>query len=138
MKRELSCGAVIYREEQNKKLYLLLHYPAGHWDFPKGHITAKESIQECAKREIEEETGITTLEFISGFKEKLHYFFKQKKTLISKDVIYLLAKTTTKKVQISFEHTGYTWKPYKDALRLLTYKTSKEVLTKADYNRRPK
>ncbi len=128
MKKELSCGAVVFRGRR----YLLLHYPAGHWDFPKGHIKKGESVLACARRETEEETGINDLKFIPGFEEKIHYFFKEKGELISKDVIYVLSGTSTKKVNLSFEHTGYAWLPYKAALARLTFPTSKHVLEKAE------
>jgi len=129
VKQELSCGAVIYNTQTKK--YLLLHYPAGHWDFPKGHANTGESTKDCALRETNEETGISDLEFIDGFEEKIQYFFKEKKTLIQKKVIYLLAKTSTSEIKISFEHTGFEWLPYKEALSRATFDTSRKVLEKA-------
>ena len=35
---EKSCGVVLFREKDGITLYLLLHYPSGHWDLPKGHV----------------------------------------------------------------------------------------------------
>ena len=40
---EKSCGAVVFREENGVRLYLLLHYAEGHWDLPKGHVEKGES-----------------------------------------------------------------------------------------------
>lgn len=37
--------------------WLLIHRN-GRWDFPKGHLEAGESIERCAEREVEEETGV--------------------------------------------------------------------------------
>ena len=67
--REKSAGAIIFRKEENRAYYLLLHYPAGHWDFPKGNIENGEKEIDTAKREIYEETGIQDVEFIFGFRE---------------------------------------------------------------------
>ena len=53
---EKSCGAVVYRMEKGRRLYLLLHYCEGHWDLPKGHVEAGESEEQTARREISEET----------------------------------------------------------------------------------
>ena len=36
MIKETSAGIVLYRKENTKNLFLLLHYPSGHWDFVKG------------------------------------------------------------------------------------------------------
>ena len=36
---EKSAGAILFVKEKEPR-YLLLHYEAGHWDFPKGHVEA--------------------------------------------------------------------------------------------------
>ena len=38
MIEETSAGIVLFRKEESKKLFLLLHYPSGHWDFVKGKM----------------------------------------------------------------------------------------------------
>ena len=73
---EKSAGAVIFRKEEDKVYYLLLCHQAGHWSFPKGNIEKGEKIEETIEREIQEETGITDIEFISGFKQTIKYFYK--------------------------------------------------------------
>lgn len=127
-----SAGAVIFREEGNERYYLLLHYQLGHWDFPKGHIEKGENVGQSALREIEEETGIKEIKFIDGFKEWIKYFFRQEGKNIFKVVHYLLAQTIQKEVKISFEHIGFKWLPYREALGLLTFQNAKEILTKAN------
>ena len=133
MKKERSAGAIIYRKENEKTYFLLLWYPAGHWDFPKGNIEPGEKEIETVKREVYEETGITDLEFIFGFREIIRYFYFRNKEKISKEVIFYLAKTNQKEVRLSYEHKGYEWLTYKEALKRITYENSKEVLRKA-YN----
>ncbi len=131
MPMEFSSGAVVFRKGR-KVLYLLLLYGKGHWDFPKGHIEKGESQQETAVRETLEETGIADLKFVDSFKEKIGYFFRQDKKLIHKEVTYFLAETKTSKVVLSFEHKGYEWLPIEEALERVTYRSSREVLKKAD------
>ncbi len=76
---ERSAGAVVFRKEKGNISYLLLHYQAGHWDFPKGNIERGEKMEETVKREIKEETGIEDIEFIPGFKETIKYsYFRPK------------------------------------------------------------
>jgi len=128
---EKSAGAVIFRQEKNKIYYLLLHYSAGHWDFPKGNIEKGEKLEETAKREIKEETGIEKIEFIPKFKQSIKYFYELRGKNIFEIVTFFLAKTEEKEIKISWEHLGYQWLPYEKALERLTYKNTKEVLEKA-------
>ncbi len=129
---EKSAGAVIFRKEDGKIYYLLLHYTPGHWDFPKGHIEKGENIIQTVRRETEEETGIKDIKIISGFKEWIKYFFRAEGKNIFKIVTFFLAETKTKEVKISFEHTDFKWLPYKEALEQLNFKNAKEILKKAN------
>ena len=131
MPSEFSSGAVVFRKERNKIVYLLLHYGKGHWDFPKGHIEKGETEEETAIREAKEETGIEDLKFLDGFKEKIEYFFRQEGKTIHKMVIYFLAETKTKDIKISFEHSGFEWLDYEKALEKITFNNSREILKKA-------
>lgn len=133
MKREKSAGAIIYRKENKEIYFLLLWYPAGHWDFPKGNIERGEKEIETVKREVYEETGIADLEFVFGFREIIKYFYFRNKEKIFKEVIFYLAKTNQKEVKLSYEHRGYEWLTYREALEKITYENSREVLKKA-YN----
>ncbi len=128
---EKSSGAVVFRKDKHVK-YLLLHYEAGHWDFPKGHIEKNESEQQAALREIKEETGVSGVSFVDGFKETIKYFYKKEGKTVFKTVVFFIAETKTEKVKISFEHIGSEWLEYKDAFERLTYKNAKDVLEKAD------
>ncbi len=140
--KETSAGAVIYRLKDGVPHYLLLHYPSGHWEFAKGHIEEGENQEQAALREIEEETGIKDLTLISGFKEYIKYSFRNNYDLKKEDkllapwifklVVFYLAKTHTQEVKISDEHTGFVWLPYQEALKKLTFKNAKNLLTKAN------
>ena len=131
MKQERSAGAIVFIKEK-EPIYLLLQYEAKHWDFPKGNIEKGEKDIETVKREIEEETGITDIEIVKDFKEKIQYYFKFKGELINKTVVFYLAKTKTNEVKLSFEHIGSIWLTYKEAMEKLTFKNAKEILKKAD------
>ena len=140
MPDEKSCGLVIFRNPTtqglgaptDRRLYLLLHYEENHWDFPKGHVEEGESEHETAIRETEEETGISDLEFVFGFREPIEYFYKRDGKNMHKEVIFFLARTDSDEVQLSREHVGFEWLPYDEALERLTYKTAKEILQKAE------
>ncbi len=133
--KETSAGAIIFRTDEKTKQpkYLLLHYGAGHWDFVKGHVEKGESEEETLLREAEEESGLTDLKVISGFRHKISYFYKKDGKTIPKDVIFFLAQTAAaeKEVKLSFEHSEYVWLEFEEAIKKVTYNSGKEVLKKA-------
>lgn len=50
-------GGAVLNENQE----LLMIFRRGYWDLPKGKLDAGESIEDCAIREVREETGITEI-----------------------------------------------------------------------------
>lgn len=130
MIEERSCGAILYRNSPSGKLYLLLNYPSGHWDFVKGNIEKGETFKETALREIKEETGISDVNFIDGFENKVQYHYQRDGKVVHKEVVFFLAETSTEYVEISHEHLGFTWLKFNEALAKLTYKTAQNLLKK--------
>ena len=131
MLREKSCGAVIYINNQEKTRYLLLNYTAGHWDFVKGNVEPEETEKQTVTREMMEETGITNAQFIDGFRESINYFYRRQGLTINKEVVFFIIESQTDEVTISFEHIGFTWLTYQQAMEKLTFKNAKDVLIKA-------
>jgi len=111
--------------------YLLLHYEGGHWDFVKGNVEPNETEEETVMRELKEETGISQACFIKGFRETINYFYRARGKTISKRVTLYLAETKETRVTLSFEHIGYEWLNYQRAMDRLTFKSAKQVLSKA-------
>ena len=130
---ERSSGAVVFYMEEGipEPEYLLLHYTAGHWDFPKGNIEPGENEKQAALREIREETGITDVEFVDGFRMKIEYRYRQGKRLVLKEVVLFLAQTHTRQVILSHEHIGFAWRNYQNAMQQLTYLNAKNLLSSA-------
>ena len=132
MIEETSAGIVLFRKEESKILFLLLHYPSGHWDFVKGKMEQGESTHQTAIRETKEETGITDIVFVENFEEWIQYNFKYQGELVQKKVVFFLAETKTKEVKISHEHSGYTWLDYNSSMEKTTFDNARTVLTKAE------
>ncbi len=146
---EKSVGAVVFRQEKKKILYLiLLKTPrkkgaADYWGFPQGHIEKDEAWQDTLKREVREETGIKSVKIVPGFYAWVKYFYRavgdeakrRKKSGIGINIFkittFYLAKTKTKKIKLSHEHIDYKWLPYDKARELLTYRQTKKVMEKA-------
>ncbi len=130
MFNEKSCGAVVFIKSGEVR-YLLLRYSAGHWDFVKGNVELNESEKDTVIRELQEETGIVDAQFIDGFREKIEYFYRRQGTTVHKKVIFFLIETQAEQVKLSFEHVGFAWLKYQDALEKLTFRNAKNVLQKA-------
>ena len=130
MGRETSAG-VILRRNVPRREYLLLDY-GSHWDFPKGHIEVGEAPQTTAMRELQEETGIRDALLVPGFMHSMRYFYRKAGEGMLKVVIYFLAETPTGEVTLSHEHSGFVWLPYEAALKRLTFRNARDLLTKAE------
>ena len=128
---ERSAGIILFRKDGAKKLFLLLHYPSGHWDFVKGRIEKNENTHDAAIREAREETGITDIEFIDGFEEKIQYTYQYDGKLVRKEVVFFLAKTKTSDVIISDEHQDHVWLEFDDAHAKTTYQNAKDLLERS-------
>tara|TARA_B100001250_G_scaffold414356_1_gene452184 strand:- start:278 stop:688 length:411 start_codon:yes stop_codon:yes gene_type:complete len=125
---ETSCGVVLV----NYGTILLLQYPQGHWDLPKGHVeTTDVDKKSTAARELEEETGISELQFIDGFEENTNYSFKHKGRKRHKRVIWFLATTEKISVKLSKEHREYMWLDWELAIDMTTHTETKGIITKA-------
>ena len=132
MQREISAGAIIFYRSGQKIEYLLLHHEADYWNFPKGHIEVGESVLAAARREAQEETGLTDLNFISGFKVQDKYIFQFNQKKVFKIVIFLLAEAKSKEIKISDEHLDFRWLSYEQAMKQLKFKNLKAVLKQAE------
>lgn len=143
---EKSVGAMIYQEREGERQYLLMRYPHGHWEFPRGHIESGETERETMYREIEEETAITKddLSLEEGFRAQFSFSYrargseyknriKEKQCVfIHKRVIFYLARFVGHEVEISHEHTDFSWLSYDRAMERLTYTNARRILTQAE------
>lgn len=123
-KREKSCGAVVYKIENNELYFLLLKHNRGHWSFPKGHMEEGETKKETALREIKEETGLDV-------KLDDNYFYKitySPKKNVLKDVVYFMATPLNDEITIQYsEIEEIVWANAEDALNTITYDDDKQV-----------
>jgi len=131
--KELAAGAIIFRKEDKRILYLVLFKRRWkYWEIGiKGHIEQGETEIDAIKREAREETGIVNLRFIPGFREKIEYTYVLDNKRIHKIVFFKLAETTQKNIKLSSEHIAYAWLPYEEAFKILTHREMREVLRKA-------
>ena len=66
----------------NDKEELLMIYRKGYWDLPKGKQDKKESLHECALREVTEETGVTKLQLNELLQITLHTYWDKQQPIL--------------------------------------------------------
>ncbi len=132
-----AAGIVPYIIKESGELRFLLIKGSFGWEFPKGHIEKEETSLEAAKRETEEETGLTIEEvhpsfrFLSKYLVTINYSTREKlDNPIPKTVAYFLGKSPTKEIKLSFEHSEYGWFTPSEAMEKLS-KNKREVLKAA-------
>lgn len=79
----------------NKKGKVLFIYRNDKWDLPKGKLDKGETIEACAIREVEEETGVKGLK-IENFLKVTYHIFKRNGTYKLKEVHWFAMKTSYK------------------------------------------
>ena len=131
MKVERSAGVIVFKKDV-KLYFLLLRHSLGHWDFPKGQLEKGESGEQAALREALEEANLSNLKIIRGWKETIKYFYVWEGERRLKYVAFFLAETKQKDIKVSEEHEEARWVTYDEAIKLIKFKNSKEMLKKAN------
>ncbi|MBR96218.1 MAG: NUDIX domain-containing protein [Candidatus Thermoplasmatota archaeon] len=125
---ETSCGVILV----NLGSILLLQYPQGHWDLPKGHVEQDDVDNfETSRRELKEETGISELSFLENFEYRTEYQFKHKGKRRVKQVFWYIATTEEISVSLSKEHRNYMWLDWEQALEQVTHLETKQLIESA-------
>jgi 8-oxo-dGTP pyrophosphatase MutT (NUDIX family) len=72
-----SAGGIVLYYKENNWNYLILHQvrkDCNKWAFPRGHIESNDSVLHTAEREIFEETGLNSLQFITHLGVEVSHF----------------------------------------------------------------
>ncbi len=117
-KTEKSAGAIIL----NKKRILLVYQTSTNtWAFPKGHIEENEELISTVKREVYEETGLTSIEIV----KKLGKYTRstKKSNNITKSITMFLAISAKVEVNPILEDVNKcVWISIDQVTKLLSYK----------------
>jgi len=127
-KYQVAAGGIV----QNSAGKILLMKRLGKWDLPKGKWDKGETIEECALREIEEETGATELSVKSSFAETYHTYYRNGKWIIKHTHWYIVncADDTklTPQAEEDIEQVAFVDYDTIDVLNIDTYPAIRRLL----------
>lgn len=121
----------------NERGYLLMIYRRGYWDLPKGKRDAGESIETCAVREVEEETGLSEVQLLKPVGETIHHYLDPFTNLPTQKITYwysMYAASTQPLIpQSSEDITDIRWVSAAELPHLLeqSFPTIREIIGKA-------
>ncbi len=75
---------------QNEKKDILLIFRRGKWDLPKGKLDKGESLEDCAVREVEEETGLENVELIAPLTITYHTYHEGTRFILKESHWYTM------------------------------------------------
>jgi len=75
----------------NDRKEILMIFRRGFWDLPKGHIDEGETLEACAIREVQEETGIQALEIIKPLTITYHTYEQGAHHILKESHWYLMS-----------------------------------------------
>lgn len=74
----------------NKKKEILMIYRRGSWDLPKGHLDKGETLEACAIREVQEETGLQKISISSPLAVTYHTYEQGTHHILKESQWYLM------------------------------------------------
>lgn len=130
MKREKSCGIIVFTRIGGVIKYVIIKSINGVYGFPKGHIEKNETEIQTALREVSEEVGLSPI-IIDGFKEIVEYYIPF--IDVQKEVIYFLGEYKDQNIVFQREELiSAELMTFNEAIEVFTHENNKELLKKAD------
>jgi bis(5'-nucleosidyl)-tetraphosphatase len=139
MRQIKACGVLVVRGDPVESFLLMKH--KDRWDLPKGHLDGDETEEECARRELLEETGITAadIELLPGFRWVTEYDVHSKRfgEKCHKTLVIFLGRLKRDVKIVPTEHLDFRWFPWQPPHRIQA-QTIDAVLAEAENFLSPK
>jgi 8-oxo-dGTP pyrophosphatase MutT (NUDIX family) len=83
---------------ENKKKNILMIFRRGRWDLPKGKLDKGETLEACAIREVEEETGLRNIKLLGPLTITYHTYHEGTKFILKESHWFRMQVTTEQKL----------------------------------------
>ena len=124
-------GGVAYNEQGA----ILMIFRKRKWDLPKGKLDLGESIEECALREVKEETGLKNLSLNDKICDTYHIYLQKNEQILKRTAWYKMSGTSADILKPQKEENilEARWVKEQDIapLALQSYEAVREVLRRA-------
>ncbi len=126
----IAAGGIV----QNTNEDILMIFRRGKWDLPKGKLDKGETLEHCAVREVEEETGLKDIQLHEKITTTYHTYIQFGKPILKESHWYKMKCNTKQKLvpQTEEDITEIKWVSKSDLTKYTsnTYQTILEVLNK--------
>ena len=132
MKKETSCGCIIFDRETKSKVLVVYEKGRNFWGFPKGHIEEGENEFQTALREVKEEVGLDVDIVDSKYRYEMNYIIEDKQ--VDKTTVLYLAFTKNNENDVTNQEEEIAesrWLSVEEALKVLSYDNVKQALMQA-------
>lgn len=132
---QISAGGAAFRQNGTElKFAIVAVSPSGRWQLPKGIVDAGESDEQAALREVREEAGIEC-EIVEKIETVEYWYYgnwRGERVRFHKLVHFYLMKYVSGDVaDHDHEVSESRWVSVDDAIKMLAFKSEKDVVKKA-------
>lgn len=124
----IAAGGIVVNDLQE----VLLIFRRGKWDLPKGKLDEGESIEACAVREVQEETGLKNVQILKPMPDTYHTYQEFGKKILKQSCWFRMHAPGVQalKPQTEEDITEIKWVPVQElnAYTSQTYPSVKDVL----------
>ena len=131
-KKERSAGGVVIRRIEGGVHVLLIRDPYGKWGLPKGHLEGTETSVEAAVREVEEETGLSSL-VVGPELGTIDWYFRLEGRLIHKycDYFLMVSAAGDPTPELAEGITECRWIALDESVETVAYDNARTIMQRA-------